>query len=108
MTITLTPDIENALTEQAREQGTTPETLALDGLREKFVPDKAQNNPVLIEPRDDWERLLASAGTYTGEPTDDLKPRDAWEALVLGIGVETGVALTDEQVSREIIYEDHD
>lgn len=51
---------------------------------------------------------LSSEGLYTSEPVDDLKPRDAWEALVLGIGVETGVSLSDHQVSREVIYEDHD
>ena len=38
MTITLTPDIENALAEEARKQGTTPELLALDCLRERFAP----------------------------------------------------------------------
>ena len=37
MHITLTPDIERALAEQARRQGTTPEVLALDILRERFV-----------------------------------------------------------------------
>ncbi len=36
-TITLTPDIEKPLTEQARQQGTTPELLALDGLRKLFA-----------------------------------------------------------------------
>jgi hypothetical protein len=35
--LTLTPEIENALEEQARQQGTTPEHLALEALREKFV-----------------------------------------------------------------------
>ena len=35
-TITLTPDIETPLKEQARRQGTTPEMLALDGLRQLF------------------------------------------------------------------------
>lgn len=33
MTITLTPEIEAAITEQARPQGTSPERLALDDLR---------------------------------------------------------------------------
>ena len=37
MIITLTPDIEKALAEQARKLGTTPEQLALDSLRERFV-----------------------------------------------------------------------
>ena len=37
MEITLTPDIEQALVEQARQQGTTPEHLALESLRQQFV-----------------------------------------------------------------------
>lgn len=39
-TITLTPDIERPLMEQARRQGTTPELLALDGLRRLFAPEQ--------------------------------------------------------------------
>lgn len=39
-TITLTPDIEARLIEQARQQGTTPELLALDGLRRLFAPEQ--------------------------------------------------------------------
>ena len=37
VTITLPPEIEEIATERAREQGTTPELLAIDGLREKFL-----------------------------------------------------------------------
>ena len=40
MIITLTADIEQALTEEARKQGRTPEQLALDSLRDRFLfPD---------------------------------------------------------------------
>jgi hypothetical protein len=43
MTITLTPEIERALTARANQQGTTPELLALHDLRELYadaaVPD---------------------------------------------------------------------
>jgi hypothetical protein len=38
MTITLTPELERALTARANQQGTTPELLALDVLRERFLP----------------------------------------------------------------------
>lgn len=38
MTITLTPDIEDALTEQARQRGVTPEHLALESLRTLYAP----------------------------------------------------------------------
>lgn len=37
MKINLTADIESALTNHAHRKGTTPETLALDALRERFV-----------------------------------------------------------------------
>ena len=37
-TITLTPDLEEALSEEAQRQGTSPETLALDGLRRLYLP----------------------------------------------------------------------
>jgi hypothetical protein len=38
MIITLPPDIEQVLIEHARQQGTTPELLALASLRERFLP----------------------------------------------------------------------
>jgi len=38
MIITLPPEIERVLVEQARKRGTTPELLALDSLRERFMP----------------------------------------------------------------------
>lgn len=41
MTITLTPDIESGLVEQARTLGITPEQLAIDSLRERFTPPVA-------------------------------------------------------------------
>jgi hypothetical protein len=46
MTITLSPEIERALTEQAERLGTTPELLALDSLRERFVaPSVPEETP---------------------------------------------------------------
>ncbi|MDQ2800301.1 MAG: hypothetical protein M3Y13_11755 [Armatimonadota bacterium] len=44
-TITLPPEIEKPLVEQARQQGTTPEMLALDGLRRLFAPAEAEDEP---------------------------------------------------------------
>lgn len=38
MTITLTPDLRQALDEQARRLGTTPERIARDCLRDRFIP----------------------------------------------------------------------
>ena len=38
MTITLPPELEQAVAERANEQGTTPQLLALDELRRSFPP----------------------------------------------------------------------
>ena len=46
MIITLTPDIEEALAAEARKLGLTPEQLALNSLRERFVPPGAGEYPV--------------------------------------------------------------
>lgn len=42
MTIHFTPEIENALAQEARRQGTTAELLALECLRERFAPAVAE------------------------------------------------------------------
>ncbi len=42
MIITLTPDIERALAAEARTLGLTPEQLALESLRARFVPSEAE------------------------------------------------------------------
>lgn len=47
MTLTLTPEIENALAEQARREGTTAERLALDGLQSLFVSPKRTPDEIL-------------------------------------------------------------
>ncbi len=41
MTITLTPEIERALTARANQQGTTPELLALHDLQELYAESPA-------------------------------------------------------------------
>lgn len=45
MIITLTPDLEQALREQAQKKGTTPELLALESLREQFVAPVGSTPP---------------------------------------------------------------
>jgi hypothetical protein len=55
MVINVTPQLEAALNEQARQRGVAPEILALDALRDRFLPW------VPSEPRDDWERRLFEA-----------------------------------------------
>jgi hypothetical protein len=45
MIITLTPDIEQALAAEARKLGRTPEQLALDSLRERFLSSESERPP---------------------------------------------------------------
>lgn len=45
MIITVTPEIEQALREQAQKKGTTPELLAIESLRERFVPPAEDTHP---------------------------------------------------------------
>jgi hypothetical protein len=45
MIITLTPDIEQALAAEARKLGRTPEQLALDSLRERFLSPESDMPP---------------------------------------------------------------
>jgi hypothetical protein len=76
MVITLGTDLESVLTAQAEKQGVTPEVLALNALREKFLA------PALpFQPRDEWERRLLEAAT------------------------DCGVSLPHEAVSSEGLYE---
>jgi hypothetical protein len=58
MVITLTPELERSLTEQARKRGTTPEILALDSLRERFIPPD--------EPAGDEGTLAEFLGDHIG------------------------------------------
>jgi predicted transcriptional regulator len=76
MVITLDPKLETALNELARRQGVSPEALALEALRERFlVPAPAD------ESLDEWERRL-------------------WQTAT-----DCGVSLPDAAVSSEGIYE---
>ena len=62
MVLTLEPDLEAALTEQARNLGIAPEVLAPHQLRLRFLPQS-----LVDEPRDEWERQLrrsASIAVY--------------------------------------------
>ncbi len=66
MVITLTPQLEAVLSEQARRRGTDPEALALDALREHFLAAS-----VAVEPRDEWERQLFGAAVDCGVSVPD-------------------------------------
>jgi plasmid stability protein len=61
MVLILTQQLEAALREQAQRHGVSPEVLAVDALRERFLPDRSP-----IEPQDDWERRLFDAAIDCG------------------------------------------
>ncbi len=65
MVINLTPQLEAVLAEQARQRGVAPEDLALDVLRDRFLPKAA------VEPQDDWERQLFGAALDCGVSVPD-------------------------------------
>jgi hypothetical protein len=60
MVIEIQAELEAALIESARRQGTDPEALALGALRQRFLDDSA------IQPRDEWERRLLGSATDCG------------------------------------------
>lgn len=77
MVISPGPDLEAALNDLARKTGIAPEVLALNALRERFLPPAMP-----IQPRDEWERRLRSAAT------------------------DCGVSLSHEAVGSEGLYEE--
>jgi len=49
MKISVPPDIERALTSRAHALGTTPETLALESLRERFTAESGTSDETAVE-----------------------------------------------------------
>ena len=76
MVVTLGPELEAALKEQARLQEVAPEVLALTALRERFLGTAS-----LLPPQDEWERRLRR------------------------LAKNCGVSLPDSAVSSEGLYE---
>ena len=66
MVIHLTPQLEAAISEQARQRGVTPEVLVLDALRDRFLA-----RAPTVEPRDEWERKLFEAAIDCGVSPPD-------------------------------------
>lgn len=75
MVLTLPPQLESVLAEQARRQGISPEALALELLTRQL--------------------LAVSAPT----------PRDEWEQELLKAAVDCGVSIPDAVLSSEGLYE---
>ena len=63
-TITLPPEIEEPLAEEARKQGTTPELLAVNCLRKLFTPSPTIGKPAEAETLFDF--LSGYVGTVNG------------------------------------------
>lgn len=66
MVITLSPELEIALSEAARRKGLAPEALALTALRERFL-----GMGTALQPRDEWERGLLEAARPWGVSLSD-------------------------------------
>ena len=64
MVVTIGPELEAALKEQANRQGVGPEVLALKILREHFPAAS-------LRPRDEWERGLLEAARDWGVSLPD-------------------------------------
>lgn len=77
MTLTLSPELEAALSRHAAKRGETPETLAI--------------------------RILEEISSLPALPHI---AQDEWEKTLLSIGSRIGAGLTNEQLSRDVIYED--
>ena len=76
MTITLSPELEAALEAAATSRGTEPENLVVETLHSCFLPRKP-------EPMSDQE----------------------WIEGLRAAAIDCGTYLTDEDMSREVIYD---
>lgn len=80
--ITLPPEVEEPLAEEARKKGTTPELLAVDCLRKVFTP--APKQTTLAEGETLFDFLDGYAGTVNGsiEPLSEDCGRRFADGLV--------------------------
>src|SRR5262249_1161114 len=60
MVINLPPQLEAAISEEAERRGVSPEVLALEALRERFLP------AAVLQPRDEWKRRWREGATDCG------------------------------------------
>ncbi len=80
VTITLTPHLQQAVIQRAREQQTSPETVILDALREK-----------LSQPGPDHR--------------SSAQVPDEWKIRLRKLASRCGVSLSNEAVSSEGLYD---
>ena len=69
MTITLTPELEQAVAEDARQRGIAPEDAALTALHERFLPV----SPVAADTGDalsEWEQMMQDAAAQIAAVSD--------------------------------------
>ena len=68
MTITLTPELEQAVAEDARKRGIAPEDAAMNALRERFLPvsPAADTGDALSE----WEQMMRDAAAQIAAVSD--------------------------------------
>lgn len=76
MVITPGSELEAVLNKQASQQGVTPENLALEALKERFL-----------------------------RPLQRLQARDEWERGLLEAGRNCGISLSDSALSSEGLYD---
>jgi hypothetical protein len=79
MVVALNPEVEKLVKDEAERTGKTADEIVNDALRRGLVPDYRNQLP---------------------------PPRDEWEVRLRSIATPAGVSLTNEQLSRENIYED--
>ncbi len=60
MVIAIDPELEAALVQRATEEGLSPDALAIEALRQRFL----SKSPIV--PRDEWERTLLGAASHCG------------------------------------------
>ena len=65
MTITLTPELENAIGQKARQTGARPEQVAMDGLNQLFLTEGDGESPGSLS-----DFLVSIAGTVHDLPSD--------------------------------------
>ena len=78
LTLELPPDLEDALAEDARRKGTTPEKIALDNLRRSYIPLKVATDRVHDDPTlaifAQWD-----AEDATDDPEEIARRNREWE-----------------------------